>query len=117
MQLRLPRRVLQNLLQQMVDLQACSPRRIALGSLDSRDLELKKELGDFDRQIPVDASDASFGGDVDVQLSLELCEVGGTKWCRSRESAQGKLQWGLGRGGKVDGREGDAIRGYIGDVG
>lgn len=74
--LGLLRRVLQNLVPEMVDLKTGGGGRVALGRLDTANLHLEEKLGDLDGEGAADAADAGLGRLVHVQLVLEGLQVG-----------------------------------------
>jgi len=92
-------------------------RRVPLRGLDPRHLELQKELGHLDRQIPTHRPDARLRREVHVELLLERGEVGVAQRAGRRELAEGERERGLRGCREVDGGEGDAARGDVGDVG
>lgn len=75
--LSLPRRVLENLIPQVINLQPGGGGWVALSGLNARDLHLQKELGNLDwRKVPSRRADTGFGSQVDVELTLERSKIG-----------------------------------------
>lgn len=101
----------------MINLLARSRRRVSLRRLDPRNLHRKEKLGHLDPQVPAHGPDSGLGGHVRVQLVLELGEVVGGQGFGGGELVEGKSQGRLGGVGEVDGGEGDAAGGDVGDVG
>lgn len=64
--LTLPRRILRNLIPQMIHLLTRLSRPIPLRSLNPRDLHLQKELWDLNRQTPPLAANPRFSGEVHI---------------------------------------------------
>ena len=87
--LGLLRRVLQNLVPEMVDLETGGGGQVALGRLDTANLHLEEELGDLDGKAAADAADASLSGEVDVEGVLEEGEVGAGERVGGKGRTQG----------------------------
>lgn len=88
----LPRRILRNLIPQMIHLRSRRTRRLSLRRLNPTNLHLQKELWDFNRQIAGITPNPRLGGQVDVQTILEALEIGICEWSGGGEFLEGEGQ-------------------------
>ena len=115
--LALPRRILRNLVPQMIHLRTRRSWWVALRRLNPANLHLQEELGHLDCKIASRAPNARLSRQIYVQAVLELLQIGASKGRGSCKFVQGegeRREVGL---AEVDGREGSCARGDVWDGG
>jgi hypothetical protein len=93
--LTLSRRILRNLIPQMIHLRTRRSRRFALRRLNPANLHLQEELGHLNRQTPTCAPYPGLGRQIHIETILELRKVGGSEGRCGCEFLEGESQRGI----------------------